>query len=105
MEAVQLIMELKRYSKEVKEDDRRDLIDISKYVKDGYSLGFAMNKYNTEYEVYMFILCDTKDITVSNLFYQSFKYLDQAKEYFKTLEEKYKNIELEVLLNTLENNE
>lgn len=102
MEAVQYIKELKEFSKEVESNDDRELINISKEVKDGYSYGFAINMINNEYEVYMFVANDNgEDIVASNLLYVRFKYLDQAKEYQKELINKYKDIEVSELANVI----
>lgn len=103
MEAVQYIKELKRFSKNCEVNDDRELINITKEVKDEYSYGFAINLINNEYEVYMFVVSDAEDdVVASNLLNERFKYLDQAKEYQKKLINKYKDIEVFELVNYME---
>lgn len=99
MKAVQMINELKKYSKECDLNLNRELIDINKYVKSGYSFGFVINMVNNEYEVYMFVTSDEEDVIVSNLFHKDFKYMDQAKLYYNNLIKEYSELSLEDLYN------
>ena len=46
MEAVQIIKKLKHFSFEYDENEKRDLVDIKKFIKDEYSYGFIINKIN-----------------------------------------------------------
>lgn len=101
MEAVQYIKELKKYSTEYSENDERELISISKYPKEDYSIGFVTNLVNNKYEVYMFITSDTEDEIASGILCQNFKYLDQAKDYCNELINKYSNMELSKIINNI----
>ena len=101
METVQYIKELKKYSTEYSENDERELISISKYPKEDYSIGFVTNLVNNKYEVYMFITSDTEDEIASGILCQNFKYLDQAKDYCNELINKYSNMELSEIINNI----
>lgn len=101
MEAVQIIKNLKNFSKEYNENEERELININKFPKENYSYGFVVNMVNNKYEVYMFVTSDIEDVIASNLFYKDFKYLDQAKEYFDSIISKYNELSLEELCNRL----
>ena len=94
MKAVQIINELKKYSKEYTEDEEKDLIDIRKFIKEDYSIGFVINLIKSKYEVYMFIVSDVEDEVASTLKIDYFKNLDEAKSYFNELIDKYSNMEL-----------
>lgn len=101
MEAVQIIKNLKNFSKEYNENEERELININKFPKENYSYGFVVNMVNNKYEVYMFVASDIEDVIASNLFYKDFKYLDQAKEYFDSIINEYNELSLEELCNRL----
>ena len=101
MEAVQIIKNLKNFSKEYNENEERELININKFPKENYSYGFVVNMVNNKYEVYMFVTSDIEDVIASNLFYKDFKYLDQAKEYFDSIINEYNQLSLEELCNRL----
>lgn len=97
MEAVQIIKKLKHFSFEYDENDKRDLVDIKKFIKDEYSYGFIINKINDKYEVYMFVTSDKEDVIASSLLYRNFKNLESAKEYFKVLINEYNDLSLDEL--------
>lgn len=98
MEAVQIIKDLKKYSFGYNDNEERDLVDINKYVKNGYSYSYVINKINNGYEVYMAILSDEDmELVASNLLYEQFEYLDQARQYFDGLIDKYNNLTIEKL--------
>lgn len=97
MEAVQIIKKLKHFSFEYDENEKRDLVDIKKFIKDEYSYGFIINKINDEYEVYMFVVSDKEDVIASSLLYRNFKKLESAKEYFNSIINEYSNLLLDDL--------
>ena len=94
MEAVQIIKNLKHFSFEYDENEKRDLVDIKKFIKDEYSYGFIINKINDKYEVYMFVTSDKEDVIASNLLKKEF---NSAKEYFNSIINEYSNLLLDDL--------